>query len=123
LSLAEKEVLKRETGILKQCHHPNIVKFLGEFKTKTHIYIVTELLSEGDLFEYTKKNGFLEEYEAAIILKHLIDAILYLNEELGIIHRDLKPENVLVKMNDEKKMVLRVKLIDFGFGVFKDKVK
>ena len=26
-------------------------------------------------------------------------------------------------MNEEKKMVLRVKLIDFGFGVFKDKVK
>lgn len=41
LSVAEKEVLKRETGILKQCHHPNIIKFLGEFKTKTHIYIVT----------------------------------------------------------------------------------
>ena len=53
---------------------------------------------EGDLFEYTKKNCFLEEYEAAIILKQLIDSILYLNEELGIIHRDLKPENVLVRM-------------------------
>ena len=45
---------------MKQCHHPNIIKFIGEFKTKTHIYIVTEILTEGDLFEYTKKNGFLE---------------------------------------------------------------
>lgn len=26
-------------------------------------------------------------------------------------------------MNEDKKMVLRVKLIDFGFGVFKDKIK
>ena len=26
-------------------------------------------------------------------------------------------------MSEEKKMVLRVKLIDFGFGVFKDKLK
>jgi serine/threonine protein kinase len=83
---------------LKQCHHPNIVKFLGEFKTKTHIYIVTEILTEGDLYEYTKRHGFLEEYEAAIVLKQLIDSILYLNEELGIIHRDLKPENVLVML-------------------------
>ena len=56
-------------------------------------------------------------------MKQLIDAILYINDELGIIHRDLKPENVLIKMNDEKKMILRVKLIDFGFGVFKDKIK
>ena len=27
-----------------------------------------------------------------------------------------------IKMNEERKIVLRVKLIDFGFGVFKDKV-
>lgn len=29
-------------------------------------------------------------------MKQLVDAILYLNVELGIVHRDLKPENVLV---------------------------
>lgn len=51
---------------------------------------------EGDLFDYTKKNGFLEEYEAAIIFRQLVDTIIYVNDELGIIHRDLKPENVLV---------------------------
>lgn len=28
LSLNEKEVLQRESGILKLCHHPNIIKFL-----------------------------------------------------------------------------------------------
>lgn len=64
----------------------------------------------------------MEEYEAAIILKQLVDSIIYLNDELGVIHRDLKPENVLVKMGEEKKIVNRVKLIDFGFGVFKDKI-
>ena len=26
-------------------------------------------------------------------------------------------------MNDDKKLILRVKLIDFGFGVFKDKLQ
>lgn len=80
---------------MKLCHHPNIIKFLQEYKTKTHLYIVMELLEEGDLFEYVKKNSFLEEYEAAIIFKQIVDAINYLNE-LGIIHRDLKPENVMV---------------------------
>ena len=48
-------------------------------------------MSEGDLFEYTKRNSFLDEYEAAIILKQLIEAIQYLNDELGLIHRDIKP--------------------------------
>lgn len=29
----------------------------------------------------------------------------------------------MIIMNEDKKMVKRVKLIDFGFGVFKDKLK
>jgi len=49
------------------------------------------LLTEGDLFEYTKKSTFLEEYEAAQIFKQLVEATRYLNTELGLIHRDLKP--------------------------------
>jgi len=36
-------------------------------------------MSEGDLFDYTKKKGYLEEYEAALIFKQLVDAILYIN--------------------------------------------
>jgi serine/threonine protein kinase len=95
LTPGERDVLKREIGILKQCHHPNIVRFIEEYKTNTHIYIVTELLSEGDLFDYTRKKSFLEEYEASVIFKQLTEAILYLNE-MGIIHRDLKPENIMV---------------------------
>jgi serine/threonine protein kinase len=35
------------------------------------MYIVTELVRGGDLFEFTKKYTFLEEYEAAIIFKQL----------------------------------------------------
>jgi serine/threonine protein kinase len=38
---------------------------------------------------------------------------------LGLIHRDLKPENVLVVPNKEKNAIPRVKLIDFGFAVYK----
>lgn len=94
--------------MLKQCHHPNIVKFIEEYKTNTHIYIVTELLSEGDLFEYTRKKSFLEEYEAAIIFKQLTEAILYLNE-MGIIHRDLKPENIMVTLVLNRSLWDRIK--------------
>jgi len=65
--------------MLRQCHHPNIVKFIAEYKTKTHIYIITELITDGDLFEHTKKNGFLEEYEAALIFGQLVDAMYYIN--------------------------------------------
>lgn len=46
-------------------------------------------MTEGILYEYIKKKGFLEEFEASLVMKQLIDAVLYLNS-LGIIHRDLK---------------------------------
>ena len=119
----EKEVIKFECGILELCHHPNIVRFFKDFSTKSSIYIVTELLNEGDLFEYTKKSTFLEEYESAFILKQLIEAIKYLNHELGLIHRDLKPENVLIQTKKDKNMVSRVKIIDFGFALYKSNLK
>ena len=51
---------------------------MQEFKTKSHWYIVTELMSEGDLFDYTKKKGYLEEYESALIFKQLVECILYI---------------------------------------------
>jgi serine/threonine protein kinase len=91
LTESEKEVIKFEKSILELCHHPNIVRFNCDYSTKTRMYIVTELVRGGDLFELTKKYTFLEEYEAAIIFKQLVEAIKYLNVELGLIHRDLKP--------------------------------
>jgi len=83
-------VIQHECGILERCHHPTIVRFVEKSETKTHIYIITELMDEGDLGEYVKQKIFLDEYEASIIMKQLIEATVYLNS-LGLIHRDLKP--------------------------------
>lgn len=40
-----------------------------------------------------------------------------------MIHRDLKPENVLIELNKDKNLVQRVKLIDFGFAIYKSSLK
>jgi serine/threonine protein kinase len=50
---------------------------------------------DGDLHDYVKKKKFLEEYEAAIVMSDILEAVSYLND-LGIIHRDLKSENIMV---------------------------
>lgn len=57
-----------------------------------------------------KAGGRVNETDAKIIVKQLVDAIAYLHKE-RIVHRDLKLENVLI---DDKKVV---KVIDFGFSV------
>lgn len=64
-------------------------------------------------------------------MKQLFQVVNYLNYELGLIHRDLKPENVLIITKQEQNsvslpikeqkntIISRVKLIDFGFAVYK----
>ena len=86
-------------------------------------------MSQGGLYEYVRHKGFLEEYEASLIMKQLIDTVLYLNS-LSLIHRDLKTENIMVvprliqiKLNKDKSMVERVKIIDFGFAIFQEMLK
>ncbi len=55
-------------------------------------------------------------------MKQLVDVIKYFSE-VGLIHRDLKPENVMIILNKDKKLVQKVKIIDFGFAVYKNALK
>lgn len=63
----------------------------------------------GDLFDYIKDNGCIEEIQAKIWFKQLCNAVKYLHS-LDIAHRDLKCENVLITRN------FNIKLADFGFS-------
>ncbi|XP_037609799.1 serine/threonine-protein kinase pim-2-like [Sebastes umbrosus] len=60
------------------------------------------------------KGGSLQEEEAKIILKQLVDALIDL-EDKSIFHRDIKAENILIETGSE---VPRVRLIDFGLSCF-----
>lgn len=45
-----------EAIIMSQFRHPNIVKFIGITFEKNYRFIVTELLSGGDMKEFLRKN-------------------------------------------------------------------
>ena len=51
MSEKEKVRLKYEIDILKNLDHPNIVKLYEVFEDKTHIYLVQEMCSGGELFD------------------------------------------------------------------------
>ena len=42
--------IEREIQILQQVHHPFIVKLFEVIRTERHLYIVTEYVSNGELF-------------------------------------------------------------------------
>ncbi len=45
------ELLHNEITIWEQLKHPNLVRLLDVFETETHLYLVTELMRGGDLFQ------------------------------------------------------------------------
>lgn len=52
-------------------------------------------------------------------MKKIIIAFKYLKQH-GVIHRDLKPENIIIEKSPHG--LLNVKIIDFGFAIFKDDI-
>jgi len=104
--------LATEMEILKQVQHHNII-FLKEIvDTKNCLFIVTELVTGGELFDKIVELGQYTEREASVLVSKMVSAIEYLHDK-GIVHRDLKPENLLLKDHDS---ITEVKLADFGLS-------
>ena len=100
--------LAREIHHHRQLHHPNVTQMYEVIATESSVWIVTELCSGGELFDYLVEKGRMSEEETKFMFGQLCLAVAYLHGK-GIVHRDLKLENVLL---DER---CRVKLGDFGF--------
>lgn len=106
----EKALLRTEIAVLKLVNHPNIIKMEGIYETRSHMYIVMEKLTGGELFERIVGRPRFTEDEAAKLIRPLLESVSYLHD-LGIVHRDIKPENVLCGDNLDE-----VKIADFGLS-------
>ena len=105
----------RELSIMKELDHPNIVKLLSFYysKSKKGVYLnclmdyVPQTLSH--LIHYNKYNN---TKFPLILIKlfsfQMLKSIGYLSS-LGICHRDIKPQNILIDPED-----YTLKLCDFG---------
>ena len=90
-----KDSIKRETKIMKNLNHPNIVTLYDTIidDTTDNIYLVL-YFGRGDFSKFLKKRPLKEKY-AKKYLKQLASGLKYLLEN-KIIHRDLKPQNILI---------------------------
>ena len=106
----EKALLRTEIAVLKLVRHPNIINMEGVYESRDKIYIVTDLLEGGELFEQINGRPRFSEEEAAQLVRPLLEAVAYLHD-LGIVHRDIKPENILCGAD-----MHNVKIADFGLS-------
>ncbi|XP_054482318.1 serine/threonine-protein kinase pim-1-like [Anoplopoma fimbria] len=82
---------------------------------KKLILVLERPMPSTDLHGYIEDNGgSLDEKEAKIILRQLVDAVIDL-EKQHIFHRDIKVENILIETSSD---FPRVRLIDFGLSCF-----
>ena len=112
-TLEDKELVRIEIGILKLCHHPNVVRLLDHLENEDYIFIVTEFIEGGTLGQYFKKKNFnFSERQASSIISQIAHGIKYLHK-YGIVHRDLKPDNIMITQQNEFGVV---KIMDFGLS-------
>lgn len=102
-------LLTRELHHHRRLRHQHILALYEIIATESSIYLVTELCSGGELFDYLVERGRLSLSETRRIFGQLVLGVAHLHQS-GVVHRDLKLENILL---DER---VNVKIADLGFG-------
>ena len=108
-------VPKDDITVELTCHerlgyHPNLVNLIHSFETESHLYLVLEFCSMGDLYEAIRLGqGPLETKNVREFISQLICAVDFMHSR-GLYHRDIKPENIFLAQDGS------VKLGDFGLA-------
>ncbi|CAD8074708.1 unnamed protein product [Paramecium sonneborni] len=105
-------VLTKELQIVRILNHPAITHFYETFENAEFIFIVYEMIEQGELSQLIKER-YLSEEECLYITKQLLQGLLFMHSQ-GILHRDLKPSNILLKDRNS----FQIAITDFGLADF-----
>ena len=109
--------INKEIGIMYNINHPYSVKLYNHFEDNEKLYLIMELASNGNLYNFIQNNKNqkikTKEMLKKIIIQ-VIEIIKYLHS-LDIIYRDIKPENILLDKD------YNVKLCDYGWASYLSK--
>lgn len=102
----------KEIEILCGLEHKNVLYLKEFFEDENKVYLITELLTGGELLDAVLERGQYSEADARLCFVQLLEGIAYLHSE-GVAHRDLKLENLLLATPDD---ITHIKIADFGLA-------
>jgi eukaryotic-like serine/threonine-protein kinase len=103
------ERFKREARIMMDIKNDRIVQVYDHFKEGHSYYIVEEYVDGISLDALIRRERYLSNEAATLILYEVCRALKYAHDK-QVIHRDIKPGNILLSRQGE------VKLADFGIA-------
>jgi serine/threonine-protein kinase len=103
------ERFRREARMMMDFKNDHIVQVHDHFKEGHHYYIVEEYVDGISLDALIRRERYLSNEAAMLILYEVCKALKYAHDK-QVIHRDIKPGNILLSRQGE------VKLADFGIA-------
>ncbi|KAG5352341.1 hypothetical protein C0989_002723 [Termitomyces sp. Mn162] len=112
----------KELKLLGGFDHPNIVRFLGvsipENTREIPVMIVSELCSNGDLFDYVRNVNPPTLHKVLVMMLDIARGLEYLHlRKPSVIHRDCKSSNILITAKGT------AKIADFGLAKVKQSTR
>lgn len=74
------DLMEQELDVLSKTDHPHIVRVFELLQDETNFYIVTELVTGGELYDHIIKVKRVTERQAADIIRQLLLPINYMHE-------------------------------------------
>ncbi len=100
--------IQKEIGMLRECNHPNVVKYHGSLRTHDSLWICMEYCAGGSVSDIMNAcEATLDEAVISYICAETLMGLAHLHT-IGKVHRDIKCGNILLTESGE------VKLADFG---------
>ena len=113
LSKKLRESLKLEVEVMRKMRDDHILRFIDMETSKDTVYIVLEYCGGGDLSQFIKRHGRVDESAAKRFMLQLARGLRAMRKA-QLVHRDLKPQNLLLTSDD---LNAELKIADFGWSV------
>jgi serine/threonine protein kinase len=112
------ELMMNELKVLEETNHPNIPRVFELFEDHNNYYIITELISGGNMLEKMMELETMSESQVVNVIKQVLLPVNYMHSNRQMTHRDIKLENLLCMPSANRHEPLTVKLTDFGFATY-----